>query len=75
VFADGISQTGRVLREFLYQGLNRGEDGGTVFDGVPANIASARRGEFNRRYAQPAVADDAGVRAALRPGFAADPAA
>lgn len=55
VFAGGISQTGRVLREFLYQGLNQGEDGAPVFDGVLANIASARRGEFNRRYAQPSL--------------------
>lgn len=55
VLAGGISQTGRVLREFLYQGLNRGEDGAPVFDGVLADIASARRGEFNRRYAQPSL--------------------
>jgi hypothetical protein len=55
VFATGISQTGRVLREFLYEGLNLGEDGQPVFDGVLADIASARRGEFNRRYAQPSL--------------------
>jgi hypothetical protein len=30
VLAGGISQTGRVLREFLYQGLNRGEDDGST---------------------------------------------
>lgn len=55
VFAQGQSQTGRFLREFLYQGLNIGEDGQQVFDGVLADIASARRGEFNRRYAQPGL--------------------
>lgn len=49
----GISQSGRVLREFLCEGLNRDEDGRQVFDGVFAHIASSRRGEFNHRYAQP----------------------
>jgi hypothetical protein len=56
VFASGVSQTGRVLREFLFQGLNAGEQGEQVFDGVLAEVASARRGEFNRRYAQPSLA-------------------
>jgi hypothetical protein len=55
VFASGVSQTGRVLREFLFEGLNAGEQGEQVFDGVLAEIASARRGEFNRRYAQPSL--------------------
>ena len=55
VFADGVSQCGRLLREFLFEGLNADEDGGQVFDGVMAQIASARRGEFNRRYAQPSL--------------------
>ena len=55
VFASGISQTGRLLREFLFEGLNVDEQGKQVFDGVLAEIASARRGEFNRRYAQPGL--------------------
>ena len=55
VFASGVSQTGRVLREFLFEGLNVDEQGDQVFDGVLAEIASARRGEFNRRYAQPGL--------------------
>jgi Alpha/beta hydrolase domain len=55
VFADGISQCGRLLRQFLFDGLNVGERGQQVFDGVLAEIASARRGEFNRRYAQPGL--------------------
>lgn len=55
VFAHGISQTGRFLREFLYEGLNVDEDGQQVFDGFRIDIASARRGEFNRRYAQPGL--------------------
>jgi hypothetical protein len=55
VFAHGISQTGRFLREFLYEGLNVDEAGEQVFDGLFIDIASARRGEFNRRYAQPGL--------------------
>jgi Alpha/beta hydrolase domain len=56
VFAYGQSQSGRFLREFLFEGLNLAEDGRQVFDGLLAEIASARRGEFNRRYAQPGLA-------------------
>jgi hypothetical protein len=56
VFASGVSQTGRVLREFLFEGLNADEQGKQVFGGVLAEMASARRGEFNRRYAQPSLA-------------------
>jgi hypothetical protein len=55
VFAFGESQSGRFLREFLYEGLNLDERGRQVFDGVLAHIASARRGEFNRRYGQPSL--------------------
>ena len=55
VFAYGQSQSGRFLRELLFEGLNLAEDGRQVFDGLLAEIASARRGEFNRRYAQPGL--------------------
>lgn len=55
VFAHGVSQTGRALREFLFEGLNLDEDDQKVFDGAFIDIASARRGEFNRRYAQPGL--------------------
>jgi Alpha/beta hydrolase domain len=55
VFASGQSQCGRFLRELLFEGLNLTEDGRQVFDGVLIEIASARRGEFNRRYAQPGL--------------------
>lgn len=55
VLAVGVSQTGRFLREFVYEGLNLDEQGRQVFDGLFINIASARRGEFNRRYAQPSL--------------------
>jgi alpha/beta hydrolase family protein len=49
----GRSQCGRFLREFLYEGLNRDEDGRAAFDGLIPHVAGARRGEFNVRYGQP----------------------
>lgn len=49
----GISQSGRLLREFLYDGFNADERGRKVFDGVWADVAGAGRGSFNFRYAQP----------------------
>ena len=49
----GISQSGRFLREFLYDGFNADEHGRQVFDGVWADVAGAGRGSFNFRYAQP----------------------
>jgi len=57
----GISQTGRVLREVLYLGLNRDEAGTLAFDGVFSLIAGGIRGEFNHRFAQPSTL--------LSPGF------
>ena len=49
----GISQSGRWLREFVYDGFNADEQGRQVFDGVWADVAGAGRGSFNFRYAQP----------------------
>ena len=49
----GISQTGRFLRQFLYEGRNRDERGRTVFDGAFIHAAGAGRGSFNHRFAQP----------------------
>lgn len=54
-FAYGVSQSGRFLRQFLHEGRNVDEIGNAVFDGVFAHIAGGRRGEFNHRYAQPAL--------------------
>jgi len=51
----GASQSGRFLRHWLYRGLNTDELGRMVFDGVIPHIAGARRGEFNRRFAQPSA--------------------
>ncbi len=49
----GVSQTGRFLRHFLYQGFNVDEKGRKAFDGVMAITAGAGRGSFNHRFAQP----------------------
>ena len=53
VLGYGESQTGRLLREFLYLGLNRDEAGRKVYDGMLITVAGARRGEFNVRFGQP----------------------
>ncbi len=49
----GVSQTGRLLRTFLYDGLNTDEKGRQVFDGVIAHIAGGARLDVNRRWATP----------------------
>ena len=41
-YAFGESQSGRFLREFLYEGCNTDEKGRQVFDAVWAHIAGAR---------------------------------
>ncbi len=51
--AIGISQTGRLLRHFLYQGFNTDEHGRKVYDGIMVHTAGAGRGSFNHRFAQP----------------------
>ncbi len=48
----GISQSGRYLRHFLYEGFNEDEQGGKVFDGVFDEVGGAGRGSFNHRFAQ-----------------------
>jgi hypothetical protein len=49
----GISQSGRVLRHFVWQGFNADEEGRQVFDGILSHVAGAGRGNFNHRFAQP----------------------
>jgi len=49
----GVSQTGRFLRHFLYQGFNEDEQGRKVFDGLLVHTAGAGRGSFNHRFGQP----------------------
>jgi hypothetical protein len=50
--AHGTSQSGRFLRDMLYQGFNETEDFRPVFDGINPHIASARL-FLNHRFAQP----------------------
>jgi hypothetical protein len=51
--AVGVSQTGRFLRHFLYQGFNTDEERRLAYDGIYAITAGAGRGSFNHRFAQP----------------------
>ena len=48
----GLSQSGRFLRHFLYQGFNEDEQGRKVFDGVFDQVGGAGRGSFNHRFGQ-----------------------
>ena len=48
----GLSQPGRTLRTFLYDGFNQDEEGRKVFDGIMSHIAGAARGSFNIRFGQ-----------------------
>jgi hypothetical protein len=51
--AFGVSQSGRFLRHFLYQGFNADETDRKVFDGVIPHVAGGGLGFFNHRFAQP----------------------
>lgn len=52
-YAFGMSQDGRFLREFLYDGFNVDEHNRRVFDAVWAHIAGASHGSFNQRFGMP----------------------
>src|SRR4030095_8152516 len=49
-YAFGSSQSGRYLRNFLYEGFNTDERDRQVFDGVMAHIAGAARIDLNARW-------------------------
>lgn len=51
--AVGVSQTGRFLRQYIYEGLNADEAGQECYDGMVILTAGAGRGSFNHRFAQP----------------------
>ncbi|WP_375429574.1 alpha/beta hydrolase domain-containing protein, partial [uncultured Sphingomonas sp.] len=51
--AYGVSQSGRFLRVFLWQGFNEDARGRRVFDGLMPIVAGARKGDFNRPFAIP----------------------
>jgi hypothetical protein len=60
----GVSQSGRVIRQFLHDGMNIDEEGQQVYDAVMPVIAGARRGHFNERFtipgAMPSASDEIG---------------
>lgn len=49
----GVSQSGRCLRQFLYDGFNADEAGRQIFDGVIPHVAGGGLGFFNHRFASP----------------------
>ncbi len=49
----GVSQSGRLLRNFLYLGFNADEADRMVFDGLMPHVAGGGLGFFNHRFAQP----------------------
>ena len=49
----GISQSGRYLRDFLYQGFNEDVSGQIVFDGMHPDIAGSRKTFTNYAFSQP----------------------
>lgn len=49
----GTSQSGRLLRHFLWEGFNADEQGRKVFDGVISHVAGGGLGSFNHRFASP----------------------
>lgn len=48
----GSSQSGRYLRDFIYQGFNEDEQGRSVFDGINIHVAGAHKMPLNYRFAQ-----------------------
>ena len=56
-YAFGVSQAGRFLRQFLYEGFNIDERDRRVFDAMWIHIAGASRVGFNERLATPTLAE------------------
>jgi hypothetical protein len=50
---EGISQSGRMTRDFIWQGFNADGKGRKVFDGAMPLIAGSRKTWTNYRFAQP----------------------
>jgi hypothetical protein len=49
----GVSQSGRYLRDLIWQGFNDDGAGRRVFDGLVVQVAGSRRTFTNRRWAEP----------------------
>ena len=54
VIGTGMSQSGRYLRDMIWQGFNDDGSGRRVFDGMLVQIAGSRKTFTNRRWAMPA---------------------
>ena len=52
-YGHGISQSGRFVRDFLYQGFNEDEKNRMVFDGLNPDVAGSRKTWINFRFSQP----------------------
>ncbi|HEY2106089.1 MAG TPA: alpha/beta hydrolase domain-containing protein, partial [Candidatus Binataceae bacterium] len=52
-YAFGMSQSGRFLRDWLWQGFNEDLNGGKVFDGVIHSLAGSRKTFTNFAFGQP----------------------
>jgi hypothetical protein len=53
VYGFGMSQSGRFLRDFIYQGFNSDEQGRQALDAVMIQIAGAGRTDLNQRWSTP----------------------
>jgi len=51
----GISQSGRLVHHFIYDGFNMDEQGRVVFEGALAHVAGAGKGLFNHRFGMATV--------------------
>ncbi|MBF2761177.1 MAG: hypothetical protein ISN28_13100 [Ectothiorhodospiraceae bacterium AqS1] len=51
-YAWGRSQTGRCIRDFVYQGYNAAPSGGRIFDGVMPHVSGAGLMWMNHRFAR-----------------------
>jgi len=58
-YAFGISQSGRLINHFLYDGFNVDEASRPVFDGTIIHVAGAGKGLFNRRFGMATVYSNA----------------
>jgi hypothetical protein len=56
-YAFGVSQAGRFLRQFLYEGFNADERDRRVFDAMWIHVAGAARVGFNERFATETLAE------------------
>jgi hypothetical protein len=48
----GISQSGRFIHHFIYEGFDSDEQNRIVFDGALAHVGGGGKGYFNHRFAQ-----------------------